>query len=148
MQPLIHSIWWPRLATLVLGALAAGSVVFWGLKLPGGSTAVLSGTMPPASVEQTDPLAVARLLGAGSEPTPLAPAPNVSNRFVLTGVVAGRHGGAALISVDGKPARPYRVGAVVEQDLVLQSVAGRSASLAANMRAPAAVSLELPPLRK
>ncbi|HZY15973.1 MAG TPA: type II secretion system protein N, partial [Ramlibacter sp.] len=55
-------------------------------------------------------------------------------------------GGAAILSVDGKPARPYRVGSLVEEGLVLQSVQPRSATLAAEVRGPALVVLELPEL--
>jgi general secretion pathway protein C len=68
---------------------------------------------------------------------------------VLLGVLADRqHGGAALISVDGKAAKPYRVGAPVDGNLVLQSVAGRRAVLAAGVDGPAQMTLELPPLSK
>ena len=65
------------------------------------------------------------------------------------GVVADAHsGGVALISVDGKPAKPYFVGATVEGRLVLQSVNGRKATLGADRDAPAQVVLELPALPK
>jgi general secretion pathway protein C len=64
--------------------------------------------------------------------TPDAPPPDA--RFQLIGVVAPRARasaaeGVALIAVDGKPARAYRVGAVVEGQTVLQAVAVRSAQL-------------------
>jgi general secretion pathway protein C len=68
---------------------------------------------------------------------------------VLVGVLADSlHGGAALISVDGKAAKPYRVGAMVDGNLVLQSVAARQAVLAAGADGSAQVTLELPPLSK
>jgi general secretion pathway protein C len=62
-------------------------------------------------------------------------------------VAAGAHsgGGAAVIAVDGKPARPYRVGSTIEEGLVLQSVRGRQAMLGP-AAGPALVTLELPPL--
>ena len=56
--------------------------------------------------------------------------------------------GAALISVDGKPAKPFRVGASVDGRLILQSVQGRRAVLATGMDAPAEVTLDLPALGK
>ena len=56
--------------------------------------------------------------------------------------------GAALIAIDGKPARPYRVGGVLEEGLVLQAVEGRRAVLAASAEGPALLTLELPALRK
>jgi general secretion pathway protein C len=53
--------------------------------------------------------------------------------------------GIALIAVDGKPPRPFRVGATVEDSLVLQAVARRGATLGP-AQGLAAVRLELPPL--
>ena len=46
-------------------------------------------------------------------------------QFTLIGVLSGRSsgGGAALIAVDGKPAKPFRVGAAVDEGLVLQALA-------------------------
>ena len=65
------------------------------------------------------------------------------------GVVASRsHQGAALISVDGKPAKPFRVGSAVDDRLVLQSVESRRAVLAEGTGGPAVVTLELPLARK
>jgi general secretion pathway protein C len=95
-----------------------------------------------------DPVAVARLMG--SSPAAIGtPAPSVASRFTLVGVVAGQaHGGAALIGVDGKPAKPFRVGTPVTEGLLLQAVEPRRALLAPSMEAPAAVTLDLPPLRK
>ena len=54
-------------------------------------------------------------------------------------------GGAALISLDGKPARPFRVGAQVDSGLVLQSLGPRQASLGASVDGPTTVRLEMPP---
>jgi general secretion pathway protein C len=65
-------------------------------------------------------------------------------------VVAGAHsgGGAAVIAVDGKPGRAWRVGASLEEGVVLQSVRGRQAVLAAGANGPVLAILELPPLRQ
>jgi general secretion pathway protein C len=70
---------------------------------------------------------------------------NPSTRFVLSGVIAepGRQG-AALIAVDGKAPKPYRVGSLVDGALLLQSVGPRRAELAPSMDGPAAFALELP----
>jgi general secretion pathway protein C len=66
----------------------------------------------------------------------------------MLGVVADQHSaGAALIAVDGKPAKPYRVGDVVEDGLVLQSVKGRNAALGP-VSGAAVLTLELPPLKQ
>jgi general secretion pathway protein C len=72
---------------------------------------------------------------------------SAASHFKLMGVVANRaHGGYALISVDGKPARPYQVGAALNDSLMLQSVAARSAALAARADGPVAFTLEMPVL--
>ena len=66
--------------------------------------------------------------------------------FTLIGVLSGRSsgGGAALIAVDGKPAKPFRVGAAVDEGLVLQALGPRQAQLGASMGGPATVTLDMP----
>ena len=67
----------------------------------------------------------------------------------MVGVVADqRSAGVALISVDGKPAKPFRVGDLIEDGLILQSVQGRKAALGAAPGTAAALTLELPPLKQ
>lgn len=73
----------------------------------------------------------------------------LASRFSLLGVVAARsHDGAALIAVDGKPPRPYRVGAAVDDTLVLQSVQPRRAVLSSSVGGPPVLTLELPPIKR
>ena len=73
----------------------------------------------------------------------------VGTAYVLVGVLADRQqGGAALIAIDGKAAKPYRVGETVDGKLIVQSVVARRAVLAASMDGPAQLTLELPPLSK
>ncbi len=141
-----QSIWWPRLATFVLSLLAAGSVVYWGLKLSASSRPVAVQPAQAAGPAAADPGALARLLGGGAQPAATAaPVASASSRFALTGIVTeGTHAGAALIAVDGKPAKPFRVGARVDDNLVLQSVAPRSVNLGAQADGPASITLELP----
>ncbi|MBC7682684.1 MAG: hypothetical protein H7172_10145, partial [Ferruginibacter sp.] len=89
--------------------------------------------------------AVARVLGAVPQGVAAETLVNPSTRFVLSGVIAGRgRSGAALIAVDGKPPKPYRVGSVVDGSLLLQSVGPRRAELANSLDGPAAFALELP----
>jgi general secretion pathway protein C len=139
--------WTVRGATFALWALAAASAAYWGLKLGSGSVRGKVPVAPPRQVVAADPVAIARLLG--STPTaaaaPMAVA-SLSSRFQLIGVAAGATSGAggAIIAVDGKPARPYRVGSPIEEGLILQSVQGRRAVLAADPRGPALVVLEVP----
>lgn len=130
-------------STFVLWGLVAASAVYWGMKL-GSSPAGAPAEAAVRSVPPSDPAAVARLLGAT---TAAAAAPvNPSSRFQLLGVVAERDGGgAALLAVDGKPPKPYRAGAQVDENLVLQSVEARRVTLAASMQAQPSITLELPP---
>lgn len=139
-------MWQSKAVAFVMSVLLAASTVYWALQGPGRAA---PGAAPAMSAEPAlDPLSVARALGGGAGPSAkepgLAPSSD-SRRFVLVGVLAGTaSGGAALISVDGKPARPYRVGAPVDQRLILQSVQGRRALLATGMAAPAEITLDLP----
>ncbi len=132
-------------------AAVAASGLFWGLKL---------GARPQAAPAQTQlagleaPMRgdLSRLLG--NDPAPVvmaaAPAPAPDARFSLRGVVSPRgtagpaSGGVALIAVDGKPARAYRVGAVVDGQHVLQTVSARGATLGPRGGAPA-IALNIPP---
>jgi general secretion pathway protein C len=144
MVSTLQSRWAVAGSTFVLWALVAGSAVYWGLKLAGGRTApaapVALRTAPPP-----DPAAVARLLGYSAQPSENLPVASMASRFALLGVVASRdHGGTALIAVDGKPAKPFAVGAAVGEGLVLQSVEPRRAVLASSADGPAVVALELP----
>ena len=126
---------WVRTVTLLVWAAVAASALFWGLKL-----LVKAPPAPPqAQVAQTGGAVrgdLSRLLGVDA-PAPVAAAAPESapdSRFNLVGVVSPRASQAAgeavaLIAVDGKPARAYRVGAVVDGSHVLQSVSARGANL-------------------
>lgn len=139
-------LWWLRLVTFLVAALAAGSAVYWTLKWSATPTASASAAPALSRSAPTDPTVVARLLG-GAQSAVAALTDTAASRFKLMGVVTtGAATGYALISVDGKPARPYRVGAAVNDSLVVHSLAPRSATLAPNTDAPAAFTLELPAL--
>lgn len=144
--------WTVRGATFALWLLAAACAAFWAMRL--GSAPEVAAPLPagPRAVA-VDPAAIAGLLGGGpAAPGVAAAAPvaSLASRFQLVGVAAGASsgGGAAVIAVDGKPAKPFRVGSFVDDGLVLQSVQGRRAVLATQPGGAAAVTLELPPFRK
>jgi general secretion pathway protein C len=141
-----------RLLAFVIWAAVAASAVFWLLRLwsssptaPAHTVAVATNT--PARGDLT------RVFGAppaAAGPTTAVPSePALASRFKLLGVAAPKEGGdevgLALIAVDGKPPRGFKVGAVIDGNLVLQSVHARGAALGPNGGGPA-VSLELPPL--
>jgi general secretion pathway protein C len=132
-------------ATLLVWALAMGSALYWGMQL---STNRSTDTAPPQVVQQAnaDPDAVARLLGARA-PSPAMQA-SLASRFALQGVVAGGPGGgAALISIDGKPAKAVPVGSTLEDGLILQSASARTVTLAESRNSPVLLTLEMPQLR-
>lgn len=139
----VRSVWGVRGLAFVLWALAALCAVYWGLRM-GAARALPAGAAPVAQMpEPVNPQSVARLLG-GQPITEAAPAE--SGRLVLQGVVSGASGaGAALIAVDGEPARPFRVGSSVQGDLWLQSLQARQARLGPGLRGATTVILELPP---
>jgi general secretion pathway protein C len=142
-----HNRWAVAGTTFVLWGLVAATAVYWGMKLtakPAGNAAAPLATRAPPPA---DPAAVARLLGA--TPAAAAPLPSMASRFALVGVVASRSNqGAALIAVDGKPAKPFRIGAAVNEGLVLKSVESRRAVLAASADGPPVLTLDLPPARR
>lgn len=135
--------WAPRLATLALWALAGASAVYWGLRLSAPAAGPAPAAAAPEPV-QADTQALARLLGA--QAVTVAEAPAAASRFVLQGLLAGTTSGAgaALIAIDGKPARTYRVGASVEPGLVLQSLSRREARLGAAVDGATTLTLQMP----
>lgn len=138
-----------RILALVIWAAVAASLVFWLLRLAGTSRPV-----PPHTIAVGENLLaggdLSRLFGRdAAAPAEAAPAP-AESPIKLIGVVAPREGsglraGVALLSVEGKPPRPYRVGAAVDADLVLLGVHQRGASLGPRDGA-ATMKLELAPL--
>lgn len=142
---------WPvALLTALVWALAAGGAVAWGLRFVAAPSAPMPQALAPAAAP-ADPTQIARLLGASSASTATVPeAPPLAARFVLSGVVASTSGqaGVALLSVDGKPARPFRVGARIDDTLVLQSLGPRRAAIGTTADGPPALVLELPATRR
>ncbi|MGA8513914.1 MAG: type II secretion system protein N, partial [Burkholderiaceae bacterium] len=146
--------WLIPLATFALWLLAVAGGVYWALKFVQGTAtpanAAVVTSLPPASV---DSQALARGFGGGlgaiatevASPVAAPAAGIIASRFVLSGVVEGKTArqSLALIAVDGKPARPYRVGAQLAEGVVLASVQRRQALLSPNTGKAGAVTLEL-----
>ena len=141
-----------RIAAFVLWAAVAAGLMYWLLRVGVSAPALPSHAQPvsTAAVLRGD---VARLFAdpaAPQEPGVAGPSePGLASRFKLVGVMAPRPGegtsgqGIALIEVDGKPPRPFRVGRPLDETLVLQSVAARGATIGPRNGAPA-VQLEIP----
>lgn len=139
-----------RWLTLGVWAVVAASAVHWGLKVWVQAPAVPQA----AQVADAGPAPrgdLSRLLGVDAPvvTASAAPEPAADARFNLIGVVSPKAAqavreGVALIAVDGKPPKAFRVGAVVHGPYVLQSVDARSASLGPRGGA-ALVALRLAP---
>jgi general secretion pathway protein C len=138
-----------RLSAFVIWALVAAATMFWGIRL-----LVRADPVPPNAVVVSDAVQVRGNLSSllGAEPvTAVAAAPQTSSRFRLLGVMAakpsqqGMTPGVALISIDGKPARAFAAGSRIEDQLVLQNVSLRSASIGAAQGGSTFV-LEIPAL--
>lgn len=150
MQTDAYRLWFTRIVTFTVSALAAASVAYWSLKSWGPQAAATTPTVVMAQASSVGPQALARALGGGPAQLASVPqAPPASSRYALVGVLAGNsRSGAALISVDGQEARPVRVGTLVVDDILLQSVTARHAVLTSGAGTPAKFTLELPPLDK
>lgn len=141
----VSRLWFTRIVTFVISALAVASVVYWGLKVWVRPASLVA----PAVVQQPasfDSQTIVQALGGGASPAVamVTAAPAVS-RFGLVGVVAGRlRAGAALISVDGQEPKPVRVGMLVDNEMVLESVNGRQAVLISSTGTSQKLVLEMP----
>lgn len=121
----------------------------WGLRLfvPARPAPLHTTTVDTAVSPRGD---LTRLFGVEAPPAPVAEAPPPDARFKLIGVAAPRAAGHAgegyaVIAVDGKPARAFRLGGVVDGEIVLQEVRPRGATLGPR-HGPPTVALEIPPL--
>ncbi len=145
---MIITCMWGRWSAFGVWAVVAATAVFWGLRV------FVHGQPAPAQtqVARTGALVrgdLTRILGNDAPvvvaAAPAEPAPDA--RFQLIGVVSPRSPqavgeGVALIAVDGKTAKAYRVGAAVDGNTVLQSVRPRGATLGPR-NGPALVALEI-----
>jgi general secretion pathway protein C len=137
---------WSGVAAGVIWLAAGLSAGYWALQTWGRSpvTPLASATV---SLPVVDTNSVSQALGATAAPVvgDAGPAVAVATRYDLIGVVSDRRQqGAALIAVDGRPPKPYPVGAELEGGMFLQSVNGRTVRLGPSMTAPHSMELTLP----
>lgn len=149
----MHSKFLPVALAFLIWALAVGSAVAWGLQwsgrflnTPRGTSSTVGGGVGGSESATVDSSAVARLFGAVEAPTVASVAPTTASRLSLLGVIASAAtaADAALISVDGKPAKPFTIGATVIEGLVLRSVTPRKAMLGATGDAAPSITLDMP----
>jgi general secretion pathway protein C len=140
----------PRMSSRWTGffiwALVAASTAFWGVKIFAATRPVPAGAQAPPAVAANGPME--RLFGAVAVQTAAAPAAHPeSERFQLVGVIAPpggvAQGGFAIITLDGQPARTWRVGAVVDGNTSLLAVSKRGAEFGPQ-GGPTAFTLQLP----
>ena len=133
-----------RLTSLLVWAVVAYSAVVFGLQWGGGEPvdAVVAGSEQKQFSPDVDSLSVSKALGVA--PVQSASA-SLASRFVLVGVMdGGPSQGVALISVDGKPAKPYRLGQNVSDGLVVVGTGPKKAELGPQMGVASSLVLELP----
>lgn len=125
--------------------MVGASASYWPLKRTPDLYLPESGLVVGAYVYLPDTQLVARLLEGGSAEFSTEVKAQIPNRQLqLTGVFGERHGGGyALISIDGKSSKSYKVGSNVYADLVLQSLNPRSAILSSGPGKPESMLLEL-----
>jgi len=136
-------------ALLIWGAVAL-SAAYWGLRWFGKSLTVPPGTAS-ATMDNSLKGDMGKLLSGPAKPVDSVAAPTqqaaLAGRLQLLGVVAprneGSHTGVALLVLDGKPARAYRLGQAVDGELVVQTISQRQVQIG-TQGGPAAVSLDLP----
>ena len=133
-----------RFTSLLVWAVVAYSAVVFALQWGGGVPvdAVVAGSEQKQVLPEVDALAVSKALGAA--PVQSASA-SLASRFVLVGVMDGGPAqGVALISVDGKPAKPYRLGQTVSDGFVVLATGPKKAELGPQLGAASSLVLELP----
>ena len=133
-----------RLTSLLVWAVVAYSAVVFALQWGGGVPVdyAVAGSEQKQVTPDVDTLSVSKALGVA--PVQSASA-SLASRFVLVGVMdGGPSQGVALISVDGKPAKPYRLGQTVSDGFVVVGTGPKKAELGPQLGVGSALVLELP----
>ena len=142
LQPFAHTFL--RLTSLLVWAVVAYSAVVFALQWGGGVPVdyAVAGSEQKQVLSDVDALSVSKALGAAPVQSATA---SLASRFVLVGVMdGGPSQGVALISVDGKPANPYRLGQTVTDGFVVLATGPKKAELGPQLGATATLFLELP----
>ncbi len=113
--------WGPAIATLVAVAVLAALLVYWAMQLlappvtiaPSGSLVKMSGAIDTSASRQ---------LFGNAYNTPVKAARRASVNVTVSGVLASDYRAAAILSIDGQPAKAYGVGESIEEDFIVESV--------------------------
>jgi general secretion pathway protein C len=135
--------WTLRLFTFLVWTAVGLCAAYWAFKFvttkPVEATAAIA-----APAVAIDSKAVGKLLGA-TDNVVAKPVTISTVKLALFGLATTVSGhGVALIATEDKPAKPYRVGAKVTDDLVLKSISKVDAVLATSTTAPDGQKLSLP----
>ena len=140
--------WVPRLLTAAVWAGVAGSAVYWALTL-GAKPQSMPANATVSGLEASLQGDIVRLFGerAAAGASPVAAPPPAASRFRVLGVVGSVRGGdgVALLSVDGKPPKAFRLGARVDPDWALEAVTQKQVRLSP-VKGGASITLDLPAL--
>lgn len=136
--------WTLRLFTLMVWLAVGLCATYWAFKFVTNKHVEATAALPAPTVV-VDSKAIGKLLGATDIVAVKVINTPASTKFTLFGLAKTANGkGVALIALDGKPARPYRVGSLVADDLVLKSISKTGVMLAVSLTALEGVTLELP----
>lgn len=140
-----------RIAALLIWAAVAASLAYWGLRWLAPPVGVPHNAAP-VTLETGVRGDIQRLLTGpvrteGPQANPSA-ASALASRIKVLGVMAptpGQSAGVALLSIDGKPPKAFRVGAAVDGEMVLQDLTQRSARIGPQDGSPF-LTIDLPGL--
>jgi general secretion pathway protein C len=120
------ALWLPRLASLVLFIALCALVTYWVLTFSAMRTIPVPKSARVAQTEAVETGAVATLFGGSAQGGP--------RNVQLLGVVAevGGGAGAAIVSIDGGPAKAVRVGADLSPQIRLAEVRQRAVVIERN----------------
>lgn len=138
-----RSRWLLRLITTTIWLVVALFAAFWAMKFIKARSVSASPAMivPQASV---DSAAIGKILGVDSLSRNKSVSIESSANLALFGVAStAAGGGVALISTDGKPAKPYRIGGKVTDTLTLKSVSRTEVKLSTANSEAEVVSLAI-----
>lgn len=113
----------PRAVSVLAMAAAAAGLGLWGAILLAPSPAELPPALNTNSTPASDTRSVALLFGSDGV---------LEMQISVLGLIAAGPQGSAVLSIDGAPARAFRVGAEVAPGLVLAEVSGSGVVLDRN----------------
>ena len=110
-----------RLASVLLCIALVGLVAFWASRLLAPRAAIAPVTVANAASTQTSSNWAGQLFGSTAPKPEAAAAPIADAQVQVLGLITGDRAAAVLV-VDGKPAKPFTPGQTIASGVVLKSV--------------------------